>query len=265
MDDAQQEELIGYWRAYTVRSDRAAFGRLFRRALPEVCRLVRYRHQKASEEDREDAVARAFEALARRPGAYDPSRKGLVEYLALIAERQLAGIVRTRYGRQPGPAAGAEGAEEEALERRRVALGDAGANNQREVGLDSLPETLPDGRSDTERDAILRALFAGADPKNDYRPEVRAWLEGTLRDPRDRNLLRLAADGPVCAEECARLYGLSDLSIEEKRLALKQNRDRVLRKVRRNRASLAALLHSLGDAPEITGAETIGGRKHDEH
>lgn len=101
--------------------------------------------------------------------------------------------------------------------QRRVALlregveGEDFARNLRLVESDDYP-------SDVERDALDGALTA-------------------LDDDRDRRLLGLLLDGDTSTEAAADALGIGHLPVEEQRIEVKRNKDRMKAKIKRHLGS----------------------------
>lgn len=222
-----ESDFLLQWEAFRQGSDPTAFDRLFAILLEPVSHTLRQKFPYASEEDREDAILQAFFELAKSPSSYDSGKASLYTFLVMVAERRMTDITRKRKR------------EEKIISvpQDSVAVDLHSANNYR--GMQEI-SSVP-GAMDTQAEAFRRLL--GSEDHEISQP-VRNWLSRVLPDSRDQELFLCTCRGQVSAEEFARIYDCSDLSLAEKQVGLKRNRDRVTKKVERNKMELKAVLQA---------------------
>ncbi len=142
-----------------------------------------------------DAVTDAVFSYLRRPGQYDPTRRGLLGFLAMAAEGDLKNALAK-------------------LHRRK----------KMEVPLD-----------DVDLDAAAGNRMVGpGDPAGEVDlDEIRTGVSALFDDPRDRQLADLVLEGERSIEPFARILRLEGLPIDEQRREVKRHKDRIKKRLER--------------------------------
>lgn len=219
-------EIAWIWKTFRTGNDPTKFDRLFSLLFPPLFDRTRRLFPAVQEADIEDAVIKALTFLAFNPARYDEKRMTLLSFLTLVARRRLIDEIRRRKKEFMGVG---------------FSVADGLSPTNTEQGSEALE--VRDAQADTERDALLSVRFASGDPMQDYPPEIVQWLEAALPDPRDRQLLRMSADGQLSVEEFAALYEVGHLPLQERQRDMKRNRDRIQKRVERRGGDLHTLLH----------------------
>jgi DNA-directed RNA polymerase specialized sigma24 family protein len=175
----------------------------FRSFLPLlVDRLARnFRSYNLDDHDIESAATDALFAYTRTPHKYDPSRASLTSYLYMAAKGDLLNI----------------------MQRNKTQL--RGAQS-----LESVEHLLHNGKMSVEEMAVQRA-------------DAERALDSVLTqitDPVDRQFLRLMLEGERHTDAYARVLGIENLPDYEKKATVKRNKDRISKRLERQRDSLGA-------------------------
>jgi RNA polymerase sigma-70 factor (ECF subfamily) len=142
-----------------------------------------------------DAVTDAVFSYLKRPEQYDPSKRGLLGYLAMAAEGDLKNAL--------------------AKGRRRKEM---------ELPLE-----------DVDLDTVAGNMVVGpGDPAGEVDvEEIRSGVSAMFDDPRDRQLAELVLDGERSVDLFARILKLENLPIDEQRREVKRHKDRIKKRLER--------------------------------
>jgi RNA polymerase sigma-70 factor (ECF subfamily) len=201
-------ELLFLHRALLDR-DPVAPRRLANACLERLYRILRKTFPLLSEETLRDAASDALLALILHPNRYDPKQSSLLNYLTHIAQNYAYCALRKSQRQQ----------QRVTFVGGLVELDQAAANNPWQIGeADPLtdPDTLP--------------------------PEVEALLHETLPAPQDRHIWNLICEGRVDYAEYAAILGITHLPLAEQKRAVKRHRDRVQKRVLRQKERFRRLL-----------------------
>lgn len=178
--------------------------------LPKLTAILRRRFPPLPPETVTDAASDALIEFITSSERYDPQRGSLLNYLVHIGNHKLLDELRK-------------------LKRRReisvggiVELALVEANQFREADYPELslrdPETLP--------------------------PEVQALIEEILPDAADREAFALVQlQGRVSVAQFAAIWKFDTLPVEKQTTLVKQNRDRIMKKVQRRQQEFRRLLY----------------------
>jgi|GEM_PF-6985313 DNA-directed RNA polymerase specialized sigma24 family protein len=219
VEQSSDQMIALWWQGFLTGTDPTGFDQVFHHLAPRLLHHLQKRFSNLPVDDLEDAVAQAFEYLAMHPVAFDRKKGTLFGLLLVIGQRRVIDSLRHR--------------------KRWVALPSSETNEGKEIE----PE-IPDTRTGTEETAIQHLIYHGKDPLDSLRLDVEQFLTRLLPDPRDYALFRQMIDGRISVETFAILYACDNLPREKQQKALKQNRDRVFKRVVRERNQLRALLTS---------------------
>ncbi|MCW3052303.1 MAG: hypothetical protein JWN14_1473 [Chthonomonadales bacterium] len=204
-----REEFDALWRAVRA-GNPAAERRLINACFPRLVPILRHRFVVLPVECIEDAAYDALVHLIRDPDRYDPHKGSLLNYLIHIGNNKLIDAYRQ-------------------LRRRRE---------------------LPVGGS-VELALIETNQYRGADYREpdfydpgSLPPDVEAFLTELLPDPQDRAAFDLyLQEGRAAVAQYAAIWGLDHLPSEQQETLVKQNRDRIMKKVRRKKREFRELLY----------------------
>lgn len=152
----------------------------------------------------EDAATDALLDLITRPDRYDSARSSLLNFLLHIASNKLIDSLRS-VGR-----------------RRETAVG----------GLVELELYESNNLHQVRGDLFLGDFIQGAD---EIPAPLLHVLDEVLTDPVDRRIARLIANGRTETADFAAALGISHLSATEQPAIVKRHRDRILKRLQRNR------------------------------
>jgi len=151
-----------------------------------------------------DAAVDSLLNIIELPGRYDPARGSLLNYLIHVASNKLIDELRR-------------------VERRR------------EVGVGGLVEL------ELYESNNVREWYRGREPSNavdgtdDVPVALLRIVDEVLSDPVDRRIARLIESGRTETASYAEALGLTGLSTSAQRIIVKRYRDRVLKRLQRNR------------------------------
>lgn len=204
-----QEELDALWRALCAGSPTAP-RRLINACLPRLIPILRRRFSVLPSECIHDAAHDALIELIRSPGGYRPQKGSLLNYLVHIGNNRLIDLYRQIKRQRERYVGGAvELALVEAYQFREA--------DYREPDLYN-SDTLP--------------------------PDLQALLNDLLPDSQDRAAIELVLqEGRATVAQFAVIWGFDHLPPEEQTTLVKQNRDRIMKKIRRKQREFRELLN----------------------
>jgi hypothetical protein len=151
-----------------------------------------------------DAATDAVLSYIRQPASYDPSRRSLAGYLKMAAIRDLQNRL-PRFIKRAQKEIGLDFVEDLALGRNKRGGKRTAANTAEVVRISAI---------DT-RSKLKRVLH-------------------TLTDATDRKLVRLMLAGERSFEPYAKVLNICDLESREQQVRVKQNKDRILKRLQRD-------------------------------
>ena len=204
-----QEELNVLWRALCAGSPTAE-RRLIKACLPRSVPILRRQFADLPLECINDAAYDALMHLIRDPDRYDPQKGSLLNYLIRIGNNKLTDAYRQLRRRREIPVGGS------------VELALVEANQYREADYREPDCQDPDTLS----------------------PDLQALLDELLPDAQDRAAIDLyLQEGRASVAQYAVLWSLDHLPSEQQAILVKQNRDRIMKKVRRKKREFRELLY----------------------
>ncbi len=204
-----QEELEALWRAFCAGSPTAS-RRLIDACLLRLVPILRRRFSVLPLETINDAAYDALIELTRNPDRYQPQKGSLLTFLILIGNNKLIDCYRQIRRRREIPVGGSV----------ELALVETNQFKQAEY------------REPDRYDA------------DTLTPDVQALLEELLPALQDRAAFDLVLhEGRASVAQFATIWGLDHLSPEQQAVLVKQNRDRIMKKVRRKQREFRELLY----------------------
>lgn len=189
--------------------DAAAERRLINACLPKLTSILRRRFPVLPSETITDAAVDALLELMQHPDDYDPQLGSLTNYLVHIGNYKLLDALRKLNRRREKYVGG------------NVELALVEANQFREADYPEPelydPDTLP--------------------------PDVQTFLNELLPDQADRKAFALLQKGRTSVAQFAAVWKLDTLPPESQATLVKQNRDRILKRVQRKKQEFWRLLH----------------------
>ena len=162
---------------------------------PLLQRLKKRHPRLALTEFLNDSVSDALISYIKRPGQFDPAKRGLFGFLVMAAEGDLRNALAKVKRRQRG-----------------------------EIPLESVELELADGK---KADEGLTASEAAA--------TANRRLERLFKDPADRAAVRLMADGERSVAAFARIWRLEALSANAQKGEVKRRKDRIKKVLERHK------------------------------
>lgn len=163
------------------------------------------RNLSVPEDLRVTAAEDAVMSLCKRPASYDPARGELFPFLCMAAQRDLQNLLQK--------------------EKR----------HQGAVSLESVEQSPQAGKYLGKEDDSCLKLYREDDPNDGHDPLIAAFLASASAE--ERRVLELMLDGERDSSVFAAALGLGDLPVQEQRLRVKQLKDRIKARLRRERRS----------------------------
>lgn len=204
-----QEELEALWRGLCAGSPTAE-RRLINACLPRMIPILRRSISVLPVECVHDAAYDALIDLIRYPDRYHPQKGSLLNYLIHISNKRLIDAYRQMQRRRENYVGGS-------VELALVEANQFRAADYREPDLYD-PDTLP--------------------------PDLQALITDLLPDPQDRAAIALVLqEGRATVPQFAVIWGFDHLPSEQQTTLVKQNRDRIMKKVRRKQREFREMLY----------------------
>lgn len=165
-----------------------------------------------SEEAAQDCAFDALMALIKEPGRFQSDKSHLMTYLSVIARNHAISHIR-----------------KEISARRHLTIEYVGGSVELDLAATNKRENSPyTGPAGSDPDALA--------------PEWEALLQELLPSPRDRKIWDLICEGRTDYADFAAVLGVADLPPAEQKSEIKRNRDRVQKRMQRNKDAFRRLL-----------------------
>lgn len=178
-------------------------------------RILRAHSTQPDEETARDSAHDALLSVIRNPSVYDRNRASLFTFLVNIGQKRIVDRIRIRRRLR---------LHEESIVDN-VSLRRFDPNN---IQKDVEAGLLRTGANEDDRSSANGGIHEGVDATFEH------TLEQILPDVRDRELFCLFAEGYTSAQDAATVLGIAHLPTSEQTVLVNRNRDRIMKRVRRN-------------------------------